>query len=65
MSIPALLVAVGLVSSRSEGDRLLSQGAVRLDDEKPPRGTREIPVSPGEQRLIKVGKRRFARVTFE
>jgi len=65
ISLPALLVAVGLVASRGEGDRLLRQGAVRLDDERPPKGVREISASPGEKRLIKVGKRRFARVTFE
>ena len=65
ISIPALLVAVGLVDSRGEGDRLLRQGAVRFDDERPPKGAREIPASPGDKRLIKVGKRRFARVTFE
>jgi len=65
ISIPALLVAVGLVASRGEGHRLLKEGAVRLDDERPPEGAREIPASAGETRLIKVGKRRFARVTFE
>jgi len=63
--LPALLTATGLASSRSEADRLLKQGAVRVDDEKTPAGVREIEAGPGDQRLIKVGKRRFARVTFE
>jgi tyrosyl-tRNA synthetase len=63
--LPALLTAIGLVSSRSEVDRLLRQGAVRIDDERPPEGEREITMRPGESRLIRVGKRRFARVTFE
>ena len=65
ISLPALLVAVGFASSRSEADRLLRQGAVRLDDEKPPAGAREIPATSGERRMVRVGKRRFARVTFE
>jgi tyrosyl-tRNA synthetase len=65
ISLPALLVSVGFASSRSEADRLLRQGAVRLDDEKPPAGAREIPATSGERRMLRVGKRRFARVTFE
>jgi tyrosyl-tRNA synthetase len=65
VQLPALLTAIGLASSRSEVDRLLRQGAVRIDDERPPAGAREIAARPGECRLIRVGKRRFARVTFE
>jgi tyrosyl-tRNA synthetase len=60
-----LLTEIGLASSRSEVDRLLKQGGVRIDDERPPTGKREIDVRPGDRRLIRVGKRRFARVTFE
>jgi tyrosyl-tRNA synthetase len=63
--LPALLTAVGLASSRSEVDRLLKQGGVRIDDDRPPEGVREIEVRSGDRRLIRVGKRRFARVTFE
>jgi tyrosyl-tRNA synthetase len=63
--LPALLTEIGLASSRSEVDRLLKQGGVRIDDERPPAGMREIDVRPGDRRLIRVGKRRFARVTFE
>jgi len=46
-------------------DRLLKQGGVRIDDERAPAGQREIEVRPGDRRLFRVGKRRFARVTFE
>ena len=63
VSVPALLEALGLVTSRSEGRRLVAQGGVRMD------GT---PVSEEELRLEgdpaslsgsvwQVGRRRFAR----
>jgi tyrosyl-tRNA synthetase len=63
--LPALLTALGLASSRGEVDRLLKQGGIRIDDERPAAGVREIAVRSGEQRVIRVGKRRFVRVTFE
>jgi tyrosyl-tRNA synthetase len=65
VSLPALLTAIGLASSRGEVGRLLKQGGVRVDDERPAAGVREIEVRPGESRLVRVGKRRVARVTFE
>jgi tyrosyl-tRNA synthetase len=62
--LPKLLTAIGLASSKSEVQRLLKQGAVSIDGERVPPGTIEVPAKAGEQRLVKVGKRRFARVTF-
>ena len=63
--LPELLTKVGLASSKSEAKRLLDQRAVRVDGEQLSRGVLELQVSSGETRLVKVGKRRFARVTFE
>ncbi len=63
--LPRLLTRIGLASSRSEADRLLKQGAVSVEGQRVPPGTLEIAVEADEPRLIKVGKRRFARVTFE
>jgi tyrosyl-tRNA synthetase len=63
--LPRLLTGIGLASSRSEANRLLKQGATSVDGERVAPGTLEIPAEPGDQVLIKVGKRRFARVTFE
>jgi tyrosyl-tRNA synthetase len=60
-----LLTTAKLATSRTEAQRLLRQGAVRIDDQKPAAGSREIEAQAGGQRLIKVGRRRFARVTFE
>ncbi len=63
--LPKLLTDVGLASSRGEARRLLQQGAVRCESEKLPASELELAVNSGETRLFKVGKRRFARVTFE
>jgi tyrosyl-tRNA synthetase len=65
VQLPALLTEIGLAASRSEVDRLLKQGAVRIDDRPPESGAREIAARPGDSVLIRVGKRRFARVHFE
>lgn len=61
MPIVALLTFAGLAPSNSEARRLIAQGGVRLDglkvcDEK-------AMVEVREGMLIKVGKRRFVRVT--
>jgi tyrosyl-tRNA synthetase len=53
-----LLHALGLASSRSEGRRLLSQGAVEVDQAKHAAPSVEI----GDGTVIKVGRRRFARL---
>ena len=60
-----MLTEIGLASSNSEAGRLLKQGGVSVDDRKLDPASREIRVKPGDRILIKVGKRRFARVTFE
>jgi tyrosyl-tRNA synthetase len=64
VGLAKLLVELDLAASNSEATRLIRQGGVRLDDAKVPAGTREIDVEAGDTRLVKVGKRRFARVTF-
>jgi tyrosyl-tRNA synthetase len=56
-----LLAAAGLVPSRNEARRMLEQGAVTLDGDRAsdPRAVLAARVEPY---LVKVGKRRFARV---
>ena len=60
ISLPALLEEAGLVSSRSDGRRMITQGAVKID------GTRTsaefVDVSDLAGVVIQVGKRRFARM---
>lgn len=63
--LPPLLVSAGLAASRSEANRLLKQGAVQVDGKKVPAGTLELPARSGESWLLKVGRRRFARIRFE
>lgn len=55
----ALLDELGLVASRSEARRLVAQSAVRVDDEVVSEPSRELAAG---SYLLKVGKRRYARV---
>ena len=59
-AIPALLEAAGMVGSRSEGRRLIQQGAVKLDGKKLEEESLGAATLAG--RVIQVGKRRFLRV---
>ncbi len=64
LQLPALLVDLGLAESRSAAMRLIRQGAVRIEGDKIAADTREIAVTAGDTALIKVGKRKFARVRY-
>jgi tyrosyl-tRNA synthetase len=52
----------GFASSNGEARRLIGQGAVSLDGERVASDDYEVPAD-GTQRVLKVGKRRFAYVT--
>ena len=56
-----LIFAHNLVASKSEGRRLIDQGAVKLNDLKC--SDRNQVLKKGEKIVIKVGKRRFLKVT--
>jgi tyrosyl-tRNA synthetase len=63
--VPALLEAMGLVSSRSEARRLQAQGGVRMDGQ--PQPSEDLPIEgepPGaiSGSVWQVGHRRFARL---
>ena len=58
IDISRLLVPIGLVKSRSEANRLIEQGAVEIDGKKI--SANIAPIQSGS--IIKVGKRRFAKV---
>lgn len=60
-SILDVLVASGLVTSKSEGRRLMTQGGVRLDSKMLSDPSQAFP-HPG---VLQVGKRRYLRVTVE
>ena len=58
--LPAMLRLAGLVQSSSEGNRMIAQGAVKLDGERVDDRALQLPV--GASPVVQVGKRRFARV---
>jgi tyrosyl-tRNA synthetase len=63
--VPALLEAMGLVSSRSEARRLQAQGGVRMDGQA--QSSEDLPIEgepPGaiSGSVWQVGRRRFARL---
>jgi len=60
-SLGKLLATAGLAASNGEARRLLTQGAVSVDGERVDDPHRELSPRP-EGYLVKVGKRRFARV---
>jgi tyrosyl-tRNA synthetase len=60
--LPKLLVDAGLVSSTSEGRRMIDQSAVSIDGEKVTDSG--CTVAPTGTKIVKVGKRRFCRVVF-
>lgn len=63
MSIVALLTQAGLAPSNSEARRLIEQGGVRLDGLRVSDGKALVDLRDGM--LIKVGKRRFARLALK
>jgi tyrosyl-tRNA synthetase len=58
-----LLRVLGLVSSNSEARRMIAQGAVEVDGERISNIDAEL--QGGAPRMVRVGKRRFSRVTIE
>jgi tyrosyl-tRNA synthetase len=62
LPLAKLLAAAGLAASNGEARRLVEQGAVALDGERVADPYRELPARETPY-LLKVGKRRFARVT--
>lgn len=62
VSLPQLLVDAGLVTSTSDGRRMIKQSAVSIDGEKVV--DVDTLVEPRGDVLIKVGKRRFSKVIF-
>ncbi len=60
--LPKLMVDSGLVSSTSDGRRMIKQNAVSIDGEKVI--DTDFSVEPKGNLILKVGKRRFCRVVF-
>ena len=63
MQAAKLVVALNLAPSSGEARRLIDQGAVKIDDEKVAAALSEVEVVAGM--VVKVGKRKFAKVVLD
>lgn len=63
VQVAALLKKAGLTKSNGEGIRLIKQGAVKIDDQKVADAT--CTVTAGAEHIVRVGKRRIARVLLK
>ncbi len=61
--LPQLMVDSGMVSSTSDGRRMIKQNAVSIDGEKV--DDTNFAVEPAGELILKVGKRRFCKVVFD
>jgi tyrosyl-tRNA synthetase len=59
-TLPQILKHVGLTASTSEAMRMIDQGGVRLDGQKV--SNKGLVLSKGQEVVLQVGKRKFARV---
>ena len=60
-TLVSIMVGNDLVASNGEAKRMIKQGAVKLDDEKV--SDMYLEVSPDSGKVLKVGKRKFLRIT--
>jgi tyrosyl-tRNA synthetase len=59
-----IITTAGLAESNKDAQRLIAQGGVLVDDVKAETTRHALDARAGRSYLLKVGKRRFARVTF-
>jgi len=59
-----VMTAAGLAPANKEAQRLIAQGGVLVDDAKVDDVKRTLDAAAGKTYLLKVGKRRFARIVF-
>jgi tyrosyl-tRNA synthetase len=59
-----VITAAGLATTNKEAQRLIAQGGVLVDDVKAEGVKQTLAARAGKSYLLKVGKRRFARVRF-
>jgi tyrosyl-tRNA synthetase len=59
-----VLAAAALADSNKDAQRLIAQGGVLVDDEKVDNVKHALDASAGRSYVVKVGKRRFAKIVF-
>jgi tyrosyl-tRNA synthetase len=60
-----IITAAGLAESNKDAQRLIAQGGVLVDDVKIESTKHTLEAGAGKSYVVKVGKRRFAKVTFD
>jgi tyrosyl-tRNA synthetase len=60
-----VITLAGLAESNRDAQRLIAQGGVLVDEVKVESTKHALDAGPGKTYLLKVGKRRFARIRFE
>ena len=64
MLLSKVITLAGLAESNKDAQRLIAQGGVLVDDVKIDSTRHALDANAGKSYLLKVGKRRFARITF-
>jgi tyrosyl-tRNA synthetase len=59
-----VITSAGLAESNKDAQRLIAQGGVLVDDVKVDSTRHSLDAAAGKSYVVKVGKRRFAKVTF-
>ena len=65
ISLVQLLVSSGLAKSNGEARRLVSQGAVKIDDKKIDDPNMELDLADIDKKVIQKGKRYFKKITIK
>lgn len=64
MTLVDVVSKTGLMSSRSEARRLIAQGGVEVDQRRSSDPNALIPLVPGQQYKLRIGRRKFAVIEF-
>jgi tyrosyl-tRNA synthetase len=62
--VSKIITAAGLAESNKDAQRLIAQGGVLVDDAKVESLKQTLPAEAGSAYIVKVGKRRFAKIRF-
>ncbi|HYO77342.1 MAG TPA: tyrosine--tRNA ligase, partial [Thermoanaerobaculia bacterium] len=64
MLVSKMITLAKLAESNKDAQRLIAQGGVLIDEAKVESTKQTLDATAGKTYLLKVGKRRFARITF-
>ncbi len=62
--VSKVITAAGLAESNKDAQRLIAQGGVLIDEARVDNLKQTLPAEAGSSYVVKVGKRRFARIVF-